>query len=86
MKPIHRFGLLCTFFIEGRKQKLDARGQHGTFLGINPLNQSYYILNSRNNNILTTRNIHIHQDSDNTDITFTDFEHTDEVQVTPMQT
>ncbi|KAF6034114.1 hypothetical protein EB796_007576 [Bugula neritina] len=45
--PIHRFGLLCTFFIEGRKQKLDARGQHGTLLGINPLNQSYDILNKQ---------------------------------------
>jgi len=86
MKHIHRFGLKCTFYIEGQKQKFDARGQHGTLLGINPLNQAYYVLNSRNNNILTTRNIRIHQDTDITDITPTDFEHTDEEHITPIQT
>lgn len=47
VKHIHRFGFPCTFYTEGRKQKLGTHGQHGTFLGIKPLNQWYYVLNSR---------------------------------------
>jgi len=90
MKDIHKFGTTCTYYIEGNKQKLEARGQHGIFLGINPLSQAYYVLSSKNNNILTTRNIHIHKnttpDSTLTDPIHTDFEQTDNyVQPTSVQ-
>ena len=43
------------------KGKLDARGEDGTFLGINPINKGYYVLNPTNNSITTSRNVRFQQ-------------------------
>lgn len=59
MKNIHIFGAPCTTFVEGHKHKLDQRGQSCTFLGINPLNQGYFIL-TPNNKVITSRNVIVH--------------------------
>ena len=63
MRHVHPFGATCTIFIEGQKQKLSARGQEGTFLGVNPTSQGYYILNRTNSIVTTSRNVRIHDTS-----------------------
>jgi len=55
MSHIHLFGAPCTVLIEGQ-----IRGQEGTFLGINPTSQGYYILNRTNNSVTTSRNVRVH--------------------------
>lgn len=61
MKNIHTFGAQCTIYVEGHKQKLDTRGQDGIFLGINPQNNANFILTPKNNRVLTSRNVIIHE-------------------------
>ena len=61
MKHLHPFGTSCIFYKEGAKGKLDARGEDGTFLGINPINEGYYVLNPTNNSITTSRNVRFQQ-------------------------
>jgi transposase InsO family protein len=63
MSKIHRFGSPCTYYIDGHKQKLDARGQPGIYLGINTQNKGYYVLNDRK--VVTTRNVTMHVNTDN---------------------
>ena len=60
-KHLHPFGISCIFHKEGAKGKLDARGEDGIFLGINPINKRYYVLNPTNNSIITSRNARFQQ-------------------------
>ena len=57
MKNLHPFGVQCVMYKEGAKGKLDARGTDGIFLGINPINKGYYVLNQSKNSIATSRNV-----------------------------
>jgi len=60
MRHVHQFGAPCTIFVESHKQKFSARGQKGTFIGVNPKSQGHYILNRANNIVTNLRNVHIH--------------------------
>ena len=73
MSKVHAFGSPCTYYNESYKQKLDARGFPGYYLGINTRNHSYYVLTSARNKIVTTRNATIHkEDSQSADESHTD--------------
>ena len=61
MKNLHPFGVQCVMYKEGTKGKLDARGTDGIFLGINPINKGYYVLNQSKNSITTSRNVYFQQ-------------------------
>jgi hypothetical protein len=56
MTKLHIFGSPCTYYDESPKQKLDARGLNGTYLGINTRSQSYYILTDKNT-VISSRNV-----------------------------
>jgi hypothetical protein len=68
MRHIHPFGAPCTVLIEGQKQKLSARGQTGIYLGMNTSSQGYYVLNPTNNSISTSRNVKVHDMSNEDDL------------------
>ena len=57
MRNIYSFGAPCLIYTEGSKQKFQARGQDGVYLGINPASKSYYVLNQKNNKVTTSRNV-----------------------------
>lgn len=57
MRHLHTFGTPCTYYVDGAKPKLNARGHSGTYLGINPINKGYFILTASRNKVLTTRNV-----------------------------
>ena len=61
MKNLHPFGVQCVMYRESTKGKLDARGIDGIFLGINPINKGYYVLNQAKNSIATSRNVYFRQ-------------------------
>ena len=63
MRKIYKFGSTCTYYMDGNKQKLDARGQPGIYLGVNPRNKGYYVLD--NNKVVNTRNVTVHVGADN---------------------
>ncbi|XP_028413779.1 uncharacterized protein LOC114536624 [Dendronephthya gigantea] len=44
---------------KGNKSKLQQRGFPGVYLGVNPMSQGYFILNLKNQGVITTRNAHI---------------------------
>lgn len=60
MRKIYSFGAPCTYYDESQKHKLDPRGKHGIYIGVNTDSQGYYILTD-SRRILTTRNIVIHK-------------------------
>ena len=69
MRKINTFGAMCTYYNEGHKRKLDARGSNGYYLGVNTSSQnSYYVLTTGRNQVLTTRNVTIHSNSQMDDI------------------
>jgi transposase InsO family protein len=86
MRTIHTFGSPCTFYNEGPKAKMDKRGLDGTYLGVNPQNNGYYILNHQRNNVITTRNVHIHRltrtDDNKVDLHTPTTDHTDNLDAT----
>ena len=57
MKHLHQFGISCLFYKEGAKGQLDTRGEDGIFLGINPINKGYYLLNPMKNSIIISCNV-----------------------------
>ena len=61
MRKLHPFGSHCTFFLEGKKSKFQPRGYPGVYLGVNPMSQGYFILNLKNQGVITTRNVHIEE-------------------------
>ena len=56
---LHTYGADCTYYNEGPKQKFDARGYLGRYIGFNLSSQGYYIL-TENSRVITTRNVTIH--------------------------
>ena len=58
MKNLHPFRAQCVMYKESTKGKLDARGIDGIFLGINPINKGYYVLNQAKNSIATSCNVY----------------------------
>eukprot|EP00794_Sanderia_malayensis_P017213 gene17213-18934_t len=61
MRSVHPFGAPCVSYLEGHKQKLDIRGREGIYLGINPMNKGYYVLNLATGKVVTSRNVYIQQ-------------------------
>ena len=61
MRNLHTFGAPCVFYVEGHNQKLDIRGKEGIYLGINPINKGYYVLNSTTGRVITSCNVYVHQ-------------------------
>ena len=57
IRCIYKFGSQCTFYDEAYKTKLDLRSSTGTFLGINPLNNAYIVLDSESDRIKSSRNV-----------------------------
>ena len=62
MRLIYTFGAPCTYYNEGHKLKLDARGYEGIYLGINTTSQSYYVLKT-NQQVVTSRNVTVNSTS-----------------------
>ena len=60
LRYLYTFGSPCTALVEGTKQKLDARGYSGIYLGVNPRSNGYYVLN-QNNRVITSRNVVVYE-------------------------
>lgn len=62
MRSLHPFGARYVSYAEGRKQKFAIRGKEGIYLGINPMNKGYYVLNPLTGKVITSRNVHVEQE------------------------
>ena len=66
MQKINKFGIKCSIMNETHKTKLEPRSTLGIFLGINPLNDAYFVLDLNTRKINNSRNVRF-LNSDTTD-------------------
>ena len=62
MRHLYTFGSQCTYRVEGHRNKFDHKGKTGTYLGINPKSNGYYVLTD-NNRVITSRNVVVYESS-----------------------